>query len=52
MPRTGTPASKRPGGAGGAPSAYTDEGPPDKMIAFGRRASISSTGIVDGTISE
>jgi hypothetical protein len=52
MPRTGTPASNRPGGAGGAPSAYTDEGPPDKMIAFGRLASISSTGIVEGTISE
>src|SRR5215470_15392919 len=52
MPRTGTPASNRPAGAGGAPSAYTDEGPPDKMIALGRLASISATGIVDGTISE
>ena len=50
--RTGTPASNRPAGAGGAPSAYTDEGPPDKMIALGRLASISATGMVDGTISE
>jgi hypothetical protein len=36
----------------GAPSAYTEAGPPDKMIAFGCLASISLTGIVDGTISE
>ena len=35
----------------GAPSAYTDEGPPERMIAAGRLASISSTGIVWGTIS-
>src|SRR5690242_12951843 len=35
----------------GAPSAYTDEGPPERMIAAGRLASISATGMVDGTIS-
>ena len=52
MPNTGTPASNSPSGAAGAPSAYTDAGPPDKMIALGCLASISLTGIVDGTISE
>ena len=55
MPSTGTPALNRSGGppgAGGAPSAYTDAGPPERMIAFGLRASISATGIVCGTISE
>ena len=36
----------------GAPSAYTEDGPPDRMIAFGCLASISATGIVCGTISE
>ncbi len=36
----------------GASSAYTDDGPPDRMIAFGPRASISAIGIVWGTISE
>jgi len=35
----------------GAPSAYTDEGPPERMIAAGFLASISSTGMVLGTIS-
>src|SRR5260370_494003 len=52
MPSTGTPASSRPGGAGGAPSAYTEAGPPDRMTAFGWRASISAAGMVLGTISE
>ena len=47
-----TPASNRPAGAAGAPGAYTDAGPPDKMIALGCLASISLTGIVEGTISE
>ena len=36
----------------GAPAAYTDDGPPESTIALGLRASISSTGIVCGTISE
>ena len=55
MPSTGTPApssSGGPGGSGGAPSEYTDAGPPDRMIAFGLRASISAAGMVAGTISE
>ena len=55
MPSTGTPApssSGGPGGSGGAPSEYTDAGPPDKMMALGLRASISVTGMVAGTISE
>ena len=52
MPKTGTPGLEQPAvEAGGAPSAYTDEGPPDRMIAFGFLASISATGMVDGTIS-
>ena len=36
----------------GAPGSYTEDGPPDRMIAFGWRASSSATGIEDGTISE
>jgi hypothetical protein len=36
----------------GAGDSYTDFGPPDKMIPLGARARISSTVIVDGTISE
>ena len=52
MPKTGTPAVNSAVSMPGAPSAYTDDGPPDRMIAFGLRASISSTGIVCGTISE
>src|SRR5579871_350816 len=52
MPRTGIPASSRPSGMGGAPSAYTDEGPPDRMIALGSRASICAAGMLAGTISE
>ncbi len=46
------PASSSPGGAGGAPGAYTEAGPPDRMIAAGLRCTISSVDIVDGTISE
>ena len=45
MPKIGTPASNSPSGALGAPSAYTEDGPPDKMIAFGCLASISLTGM-------
>jgi hypothetical protein len=52
MPKTGTPAVKIAVSMPGAPSAYTLEGPPESTIAFGRRASISSTGIEWGTISE
>ena len=52
MPKTGTPASNSAGSTDGAPSAYTLAGPPDRMIAVGRRASSSATGVVCGTISE
>ena len=51
MPKVGTPVSKKPAATCGAPSAYTDEGPPDRMTAFGARARISSAVIVWGTIS-
>jgi len=52
MPKIGTPAANSSAGTRGAPSAYTEDGPPERMIAFGRRASSSDTGVVDGTISE
>ncbi len=52
MPKTGTPAVKTAVSMPGAPSAYTLDGPPDRMIALGLRASMSATGIVCGTISE
>ena len=51
MPKVGTPASNSDGSTLGAPSAYTDDGPPERIRATGRRASISATGIVCGTIS-
>ena len=37
MPSTGTPASYTAGSIDGAPSTWTDAGPPERMIAFGRR---------------
>ncbi len=46
------PALSNPGGAGGAPGAYTEAGPPDKMIAAGSLASICAVLVVDGTIWE
>ncbi len=52
MPKTGTPAVNRAGSVRGASSTYTDDGPPERMIAFGLRARISATGIELGTISE
>src|SRR3984893_14527303 len=52
MPSTGTPASYSAASMDGASSTWTDAGPPERMIPFGRRASISSKGIVRGTISE
>ena len=52
MPSTGTPASKRAGSTAWAPSAYTDAGPPDRISAAGSFASMASTGIEWGTISE
>ena len=40
-----------PASIDGAPSTCTDAGPPERMIPFGRLASISASGIVRGTIS-
>lgn len=51
MPKTGMPASNRARSIRGAPSSYTEDGPPERMIALGCLASISSTGIELGTIS-
>lgn len=52
MPSTGTPASNSAGSTNGAPAAYTDDGPPDRMMADGSLASMSCTEAVCGTISE
>src|SRR5919197_5314520 len=38
MPSVGTPSSNRPGSMRGAPSAYTDAGPPLRISACGLRA--------------
>ena len=46
------PGGEQAGSTWGAPSAYTDCGPPDRIIAFGRLATISATLAVCGTISE
>ncbi len=46
------PVANSAGSTCGAPGAYTDCGPPESTIAFGRRATISSTDAVCGTISE
>src|SRR5579871_1676267 len=42
MPSVGMPSSKIRGSALGAPSAYTDAGPPERISASGFRARISS----------
>ena len=52
MPNAGTPPSNSAGSTCGAPGAYTDCGPPDRMTALGRRAAISATVAVCGMISE
>src|SRR2546423_1842198 len=52
MPRMGMPRPKSSGEHSGAPSAYTDDGPPDKMMAMGWRRRMSSSGIEYGWISE
>ncbi len=36
----------------GAPSAYTEAGPPERMIAAGARRATSSAVMSNGTISE
>src|SRR5436305_1255202 len=43
MPSVGMPCSKIAGSIRGAPSAYTDAGPPERMIATGLCQRISST---------
>ena len=50
--RPGTPASKSAGSTCGAPGSYTLDGPPDRTIAAGLRASSSATGMECGTSSE
>src|SRR5919108_4392389 len=52
MPSIGTPSSYTSESTCGAPSAYTDAGPPLRTIARGRRARSASTGVVCGTSSE
>src|SRR5205809_3081001 len=52
MPSTGTPSSSSPRLSAGAPSSYTDAGPPDRISPAGRRPSTSASGASNGTISE
>ena len=52
MPNIGTSDVNRSESNCGAFSAYTLDGPPDRMIAAGDFASISAADIEDGTISE
>src|SRR5690349_12454708 len=52
MPCTGTPSSSSSRGSGGAPSAYTEAGPPESTIPRGRRRSSSSSRTSCGSSSE
>ena len=52
MPKAGTPDSNRVGSTCGASGAYTLDGPPDRTIAAGLRATISAAGTSEETISE
>src|SRR6478609_4784829 len=52
MPRIGTPSSYTPWSMVGAPSWWTDLGPPEKMRPAGLRSASSAAMIVCGTISE
>ena len=52
MPNTGMSVSNSAGSTCGAFSAYTLDGPPDRITAAGDFATISAALIVDGTISE
>src|SRR4051794_7737707 len=52
MPSVGMPRSKMRGSIFGAPSAYTDAGPPDRISATGFRARMSSTAARWETSSE
>src|ERR671919_1099675 len=51
MPSTGTPSSSSSVRSRGAPSAYTDAGPPERISPRGRRAVISSSGAWCGSSS-
>ena len=51
MPITGTPSSSSPRSRRGAPSAYTEAGPPERMIPRGLRLAISSSGTWCGSSS-
>src|SRR4051812_4170281 len=52
MPSVGTPSSKRPGSTDGAPSAYTEAGPPERITAMGLRRRISDAAARCETSSE
>src|SRR4051795_9155809 len=51
MPSTGMPSSSSSGRSFGAPSAYTDAGPPLRISPRGWRRRISSSGTVCGSSS-
>jgi len=46
------PSSKMPVSTFGAPSAYTEAGPPERITAYGFRRATSAAEIVCGTSSE
>src|SRR5215217_3282563 len=52
MPSTGIPSSSSAGSSRGAPSAYTEAGPPDRISPFGLRRRTSSTPTWCGSSSE
>src|SRR5690348_15232487 len=52
MPSTGTPRSRMASSSRGAPSSYTEDGPPESTIPEGRLAATSDAVTVCGTISE
>src|ERR1700736_5918731 len=52
MPSTGTPSSSSSRSSGGAPSSYTEAGPPDRITPFGRRRNPSASPTWWGNSSE
>src|SRR5579871_6241948 len=52
MPSTGMPSSRIAGSSEGAPRAYTDAGPPERIRPRGERRAISATPTSAGTSSE
>src|SRR5918998_112671 len=52
MPSTGIPSSSSSGSSRGAPGAYTDAGPPDRISPFGARRRTSSAPTWCGSSSE